>query len=228
MVSQHKQSPGATAVPDTVENYIDGVWTPSTNDDGQPLTRRQARNSHRSRFRANRISTRWSELLTTRSRSDARHRRLSAASISSRSRPNSTSVSTTSRRRSRASTAKRLGRRKARFAAGVPNMLREGSGNVEDVARGLDEFAIRQLLACSRRLRNASSLYTERDGEARKYCYEGDAGTIGVSVSVCAPMGFFIPAAERVPSSAPRTPRGEDPINFYADKTIEIEHWYGE
>jgi hypothetical protein len=101
MASQHQQSPGATAVPDTVENYIGGAWTSSTNDDDQPLTRRRVRNSHRSRFRANWASTRRSELLTTHSRSRARRRRLSAVSTSSRSRPNSTSISTTSRKRAR-------------------------------------------------------------------------------------------------------------------------------
>lgn len=102
-------------------------------------------------------------------------------------------------------------------------MLREGSSNVEDVARCLDEFAIRQTLAYSRRLRSASSLYTERGGEAHKYYYEVDAGNVGV----CAPMGFFTSAAERIPSSATCTLRDEDAINFSTDKTVEIECWYG-
>jgi hypothetical protein len=154
MVSQHKQSPGATAVPNTTENYIGGAWTSPTNDDGQPLTRRRARNSYRSRSRGNRTSTRRSELLTRCSMSSARYRRSSAVSTFSRSRPSSRNASTTSRTRAREN-ARRLGRRKARFAAGVPNML-QGSGNVEDVVRGLDELAIRQPLACSRGLRNAS------------------------------------------------------------------------
>jgi len=40
----------------------------------------------------------------------------------------------------------RRGIENVEVAAGIPNMLREGSGNVQDVAQGMDEHAIRQPL----------------------------------------------------------------------------------
>lgn len=218
MVSQHEQSPGATAVPDTVKNYTGRVWTPSTNDDGQPLTHRQAGNSHRSRFRANQISTRRSELLTARSRSDARHRRLSTASISSRSRPNSTSVSTTSWKRSRASTARRSERRKARFAAGVRTCFGRETATWKTwhatwtSSRSVSLSRVRGDYA-------APPHYTPNTVTRRASTATRATRAMSASAFVCR----WISSLRRSVRSGVKTRS-----TSYIGKTIEIEHWYSE
>jgi malonate-semialdehyde dehydrogenase (acetylating)/methylmalonate-semialdehyde dehydrogenase len=73
---------------------------------------------------------------------------------------------------------------------------------------------------------NASSLYTERGGEARKYRYEVDAGNIGINVGVCAPMGFFHFGGRKGSFFGDLHAQGEDAVNFYTEKTIEIERYF--
>ncbi|WP_101295869.1 CoA-acylating methylmalonate-semialdehyde dehydrogenase [Halegenticoccus soli] len=73
---------------------------------------------------------------------------------------------------------------------------------------------------------NASSIYTERGGEARQYRHEVDAGNIGVNVGVCAPMGFFHFGGRKESFFGDLHAQGEDAINFYTEKTIEIERWF--
>ncbi|GGC70630.1 CoA-acylating methylmalonate-semialdehyde dehydrogenase [Haloferax sulfurifontis] len=73
---------------------------------------------------------------------------------------------------------------------------------------------------------NASSLYTERGNEARKYRYEVDAGNIGINVGVCAPLGFFHFGGRKGSFFGDLHAQGEDAVNFYTDKTIEIQRWY--
>jgi len=74
---------------------------------------------------------------------------------------------------------------------------------------------------------NASSLYTERGGEARKYRYEVDAGNIGINVGVCAPMGFFHFGGRKGSFFGDTHAQGEDAVHFYTEKTIEIERYFG-
>ncbi|WP_227378785.1 CoA-acylating methylmalonate-semialdehyde dehydrogenase [Haladaptatus halobius] len=78
----------------------------------------------------------------------------------------------------------------------------------------------------STRYGNASSIYTEHGSEARKYRYEVDAGNIGVNVGVCAPMGFFHFGGRKESFFGDLHAQGEDAVNFYTDKTIQIERWY--
>ena len=73
---------------------------------------------------------------------------------------------------------------------------------------------------------NASSLYTENGAEARKYRYEVDAGNIGINIGVCAPMGFFHFGGRKGSFFGDLHAQGEDAVNFYTDKTIEIQRWY--
>lgn len=73
---------------------------------------------------------------------------------------------------------------------------------------------------------NASSIYTERGGEARRYRYEVDAGNIGINVGVCAPMGFFHFGGRKESFFGDLHAQGEDAINFYTEKTIQIERWF--
>lgn len=74
---------------------------------------------------------------------------------------------------------------------------------------------------------NASSLYTERGGDARTYRYEVDAGNIGINVGVCAPMGFFHFGGRKGSFFGDLHAQGEDAVCFYTDKTIEIERYFG-
>ncbi|WP_227356513.1 CoA-acylating methylmalonate-semialdehyde dehydrogenase [Haladaptatus salinisoli] len=78
----------------------------------------------------------------------------------------------------------------------------------------------------STRYGNASTIYTERGTDARKYRYEVDAGNIGVNVGVCAPMGFFHFGGRKESFFGDLHAQGEDAVNFYTDKTIQIERWY--
>lgn len=78
----------------------------------------------------------------------------------------------------------------------------------------------------STRYGNASSIYTENGSEARQYRYEVDAGNIGINVGVCAPMGFFHFGGRKGSFFGDVHAQGEDAINFYTEKTIEIERWY--
>ncbi|WP_339105866.1 CoA-acylating methylmalonate-semialdehyde dehydrogenase [Haloterrigena salinisoli] len=73
---------------------------------------------------------------------------------------------------------------------------------------------------------NASSLYTERGGEARQYRYEVDAGNIGVNIGVCAPMAFFHFGGRKESFFGDLHAQGEDAVNFYTEKTIVIERWF--
>ena len=75
---------------------------------------------------------------------------------------------------------------------------------------------------------NASSLYTERGGEARKYRYEVDAGNIGINVGVCAPMGFFHFGGLKDSFFGDTHAQGEDAIDFYTDKKIQIQRWFSD
>lgn len=74
---------------------------------------------------------------------------------------------------------------------------------------------------------NASTIYTERGAEARQYRYEVDAGNIGINVGVCAPMGFFHFGGRKGSFFGDLHAQGEDAVNFYTEKTIEIERYFG-
>jgi malonate-semialdehyde dehydrogenase (acetylating)/methylmalonate-semialdehyde dehydrogenase len=73
---------------------------------------------------------------------------------------------------------------------------------------------------------NASSIFTENGGEARKYRYEVDAGNIGINVGVCAPMGFFHFGGRKNSFFGDTHAQGEDAVHFYTEKTVEIKRWY--
>ena len=73
---------------------------------------------------------------------------------------------------------------------------------------------------------NASSIYTERGGEARRYRYEVDVGNVGVNVGVCAPMGFFHFGGRKESFFGDLHAQGEDAVSFYTEKTVQIQRWY--
>lgn len=73
---------------------------------------------------------------------------------------------------------------------------------------------------------NASSIYTERGSDARKYKREVDAGNIGVNVGVCAPMPFFHFGGRKDSFFGDLHAQGEDAVQFYTEKTIVIRRWF--
>jgi malonate-semialdehyde dehydrogenase (acetylating)/methylmalonate-semialdehyde dehydrogenase len=73
---------------------------------------------------------------------------------------------------------------------------------------------------------NASSIFTEKGGEARRYRYSVDAGNIGINVGVCAPMGFFHFGGRKASFFGDLHAQGEDSVAFYTEKTIQLERWY--
>jgi malonate-semialdehyde dehydrogenase (acetylating)/methylmalonate-semialdehyde dehydrogenase len=73
---------------------------------------------------------------------------------------------------------------------------------------------------------NASSIFTEQGSDARKYRYEVDAGNIGINVGVCAPLGFFHFGGRKDSFFGDTHAQGEDAVQFYTEKTIQIERWY--
>jgi malonate-semialdehyde dehydrogenase (acetylating)/methylmalonate-semialdehyde dehydrogenase len=73
---------------------------------------------------------------------------------------------------------------------------------------------------------NASTVYTERGAEARKYRHEVDAGNIGINIGVCAPMGFFHFGGRKGSFFGDLHAQGEDAVAFYTEKTIEIERYF--
>jgi malonate-semialdehyde dehydrogenase (acetylating)/methylmalonate-semialdehyde dehydrogenase len=73
---------------------------------------------------------------------------------------------------------------------------------------------------------NASTVYTERGSEARRYVYEVDAGNVGVNVGVCAPMGFFHFGGRKDSFYGDTHAQGEDAVQFYTEKTVRIERWF--
>ncbi|WP_433627424.1 CoA-acylating methylmalonate-semialdehyde dehydrogenase [Halomicrococcus sp. NG-SE-24] len=78
----------------------------------------------------------------------------------------------------------------------------------------------------STRYGNASSIFTERGSEARKYKYEVDAGNVGVNVGVCAPMGFFHFGGRKDSFFGDTHAQGEDAVQFYTEKKVVMERWY--
>ena len=73
---------------------------------------------------------------------------------------------------------------------------------------------------------NASTIYTERGGKARKYRYDVDAGNIGINVGVCAPMGFFHLGGRKGSFFGDLHAQDEDAVSFYTEKTISIERYF--
>jgi len=156
MTSKQEQSPAATAVPDTVENYVGGEWVSVDSDDGQPLVN-PATNETLAEVpfsdeetvdaavqTANEAFDEWSRTPPVERvqylfdlKSELEDRQEDIAQALTREHGKTLDEARGEIRR---------GIENVEVAAGIPNMLREGSGNVQDVAQGMDEHAIRQPL----------------------------------------------------------------------------------
>jgi len=156
MTSKQEQSPAATAVPDTVENYVGGEWVSVDSDDGQPLVN-PATNETLAEVpfsdeetvdaavqTANETFDEWSRTPPVERvqylfdlKSELEDRQEDIAQALTREHGKTLDEARGEIRR---------GIENVEVAAGIPNMLREGSGNVQDVAQGMDEHAIRQPL----------------------------------------------------------------------------------
>jgi malonate-semialdehyde dehydrogenase (acetylating)/methylmalonate-semialdehyde dehydrogenase len=156
MTSKQEQSPAATAVPDTVRNYVGGEWVAIGDGDGQDLVN-PATNEVLARvpfsdeptvdeavraaddafddWRATSPVDRVQYLFDLKRELETRHEEIAQALT-----------------REHGKTLKeargeiRRGIENVEVAAGMPNMLREGSGNVEGIASRMDEHAVREPL----------------------------------------------------------------------------------
>ncbi len=64
-------------------------------------------------------------------------------------------------------------------------------------------------------LANASSIFTQSGGAARKFRYEIDASMAGVNIGVAAPMSFF----------GDLKAHGREAFDFYTDRKVVISRW---
>ncbi|WP_436348184.1 CoA-acylating methylmalonate-semialdehyde dehydrogenase [Natronorubrum sp. FCH18a] len=72
---------------------------------------------------------------------------------------------------------------------------------------------------------NASSLFTERGSDAKRFRHEVDAGNLAVNAGTAAPMAFFHFGGRKASFFGDLHAQGEDMIHFYTDKSIYIERW---
>ena len=155
MTTTPERSPEATAIPDAVRNYVGGEWVDATGD-GQPVVD-PATNEELAHvtfstaadvdaavgtaadafeaWRRTPAVDRVQYCFDLKGELEAREDRLARALTREHGK-------TLSEARGEI----RRGIENVEVAAGIPNMLREGSGTVEDVARGMDESAVRQPL----------------------------------------------------------------------------------
>jgi len=156
MTSRQEQSTAAPAVPDTVTNYVGGEWVVPAGEDGQPLVdpatgemlasvpfsdesdvadavaaAREAFDSWRTVPPVDRVQY----LFDLKAELDDRQAEIARALVREHGK-------TLDEARGEI----RRGIENVEVAAGIPNMMREGSGAVEDVAVDVDEFAVRQSL----------------------------------------------------------------------------------
>jgi len=156
MTSKQEQSPAATAVPDTVRNYVGGEWVAVEGDDGQPV-RNPATNETLAETTFSHQTT-VEEAVQTASEAFEEWRATSPVERVQyvfdlkrelEDRQEDIAQALTREHGKTLGEARgeiRRGIENVEVAAGIPNMLREGSGNVEGVARNMDEHAIRQPL----------------------------------------------------------------------------------
>lgn len=72
---------------------------------------------------------------------------------------------------------------------------------------------------------NASSLFTSRGSDAKRFRHEVEAGNLAVNAGTAAPMAFFHFGGWKDSFFGDLHAQGEDMIHFYTDKAIYIERW---
>ncbi|WP_416841374.1 CoA-acylating methylmalonate-semialdehyde dehydrogenase [Haloferax sp. DFSO52] len=72
---------------------------------------------------------------------------------------------------------------------------------------------------------NASSLFTDRGSDAKRFRHEVEAGNLAVNAGTAAPMAFFHFGGWKDSFFGDLHAQGEDMIHFYTDKAIYIERW---
>lgn len=74
---------------------------------------------------------------------------------------------------------------------------------------------------------NSAIIYTESGGAAREFAYRVDCGEIGVNVGLAAPMAFFPFGGRKESFFGTLHGQGQDAIDFFTEKKIVIERWWG-
>ncbi|GCF16049.1 methylmalonate-semialdehyde dehydrogenase (CoA acylating) [Haloarcula mannanilytica] len=156
MTSKQEQSPDTAAVPDTVDSYVGGEWVSVESDQGQPVVNpatnetladvsfADADDVDEAVQTASEAFEEWSRTPPVERvqyifdlKQELEDRQEDIAQALTREHGKTLNEARGEIRR---------GIENVEVAAGIPNMMREGSGNVQDVATGMDEHAIRQPL----------------------------------------------------------------------------------
>ncbi|MDP6424781.1 MAG: aldehyde dehydrogenase family protein, partial [Planctomycetota bacterium] len=74
-------------------------------------------------------------------------------------------------------------------------------------------------------LANASSIFTQSGGAARKFRYEIDASMAGVNIGVAAPMSFFGFGGAKGSFFGDLKAHGREAFDFYTDRKVVISRW---
>jgi malonate-semialdehyde dehydrogenase (acetylating)/methylmalonate-semialdehyde dehydrogenase len=73
---------------------------------------------------------------------------------------------------------------------------------------------------------NASSIFTQSGGAARKFKYEVGISMLGINIGIAAPMAFFMFGGAKKSFFGDLKAYGHDGIEFYTDKRIVISRWF--
>ena len=68
-------------------------------------------------------------------------------------------------------------------------------------------------------------IFTRSGASARKFRYEVDAGNIGITLGVAAPMAFYPFSGWKQSFFGILHGQGRDAIEFYTEKKVVIERW---
>ncbi|ADE01887.1 CoA-acylating methylmalonate-semialdehyde dehydrogenase [Haloferax volcanii] len=72
---------------------------------------------------------------------------------------------------------------------------------------------------------NASSLFTDRGADAKRFRHEVEAGNLAVNAGTAAPMAFFHFGGWKDSFFGDLHAQGDDAIRFYTDEAVYIERW---
>ena len=74
---------------------------------------------------------------------------------------------------------------------------------------------------------NAVSIYTESGGAARKFRNEIKVGNVGINVGTVAPMSYYPFSGMKDSFFGDLHGQSKDVINFFTDRQVVIERWFG-
>ncbi|MCX5799976.1 MAG: CoA-acylating methylmalonate-semialdehyde dehydrogenase [Candidatus Eisenbacteria bacterium] len=73
---------------------------------------------------------------------------------------------------------------------------------------------------------NATSIFTQNGGHARKFAYNVGISMIGINIGIAAPMAFFTFGGSKGSFFGDLKAHGRDSIEFFTDKRVIISRWF--